>query len=104
MPPAIVVATLNESGMNSIKSVLALPRLARNFHRWRSGVARPTVGSAFALAALIVTYLLPGVVGHDPWKQDEAYTFGIVLHMLESGDWVVPTLAGQPFMEKPPLF
>lgn len=37
-------------------------------------------------------------------KPDEAYTFGLVLHVLQSGDWVVPTLAGEPFMEKPPVF
>jgi hypothetical protein len=24
--------------------------------------------------------------------------------MLQSGDWLVPTLAGEPFMDKPPLF
>jgi 4-amino-4-deoxy-L-arabinose transferase-like glycosyltransferase len=54
--------------------------------------------------AIVAAYLLAGIVGHDPWKQDEAYTFGIVLHILETGDWVVPTLAGEPFMEKPPLY
>jgi 4-amino-4-deoxy-L-arabinose transferase-like glycosyltransferase len=45
-----------------------------------------------------------GLVGHDPWKPDEAYTFGLVYHILEAGDWLVPTLAGEPFVEKPPLF
>ena len=24
--------------------------------------------------------------------------------MAESGDWIVPTLGGEPFMEKPPLY
>ena len=43
-------------------------------------------------------------MGHDPWKPDEAYSFGLVYHILQSGDWIVPTLAGEPFMEKPPLF
>ncbi|WDD94754.1 glycosyl transferase [Burkholderia sp. FERM BP-3421] len=56
------------------------------------------------VAALLCAYLLPGVLGHDPWKQDETYTFGIIQHMLESGDLVVPTNAGQPFLEKPPLY
>jgi 4-amino-4-deoxy-L-arabinose transferase-like glycosyltransferase len=45
-----------------------------------------------------------GLVGHDPWKADEAHTFGVVVDQLDSGDWVVPTLAGEPFVEKPPLF
>lgn len=57
-----------------------------------------------ALAALVLAWLLPGLVGHEPWKPDEAYSFGLVYHVLQTGDWVVPTLAGEPFMEKPPLF
>lgn len=56
------------------------------------------------VAVLFCAYALPGVLGHDPWKQDETYTFGIIQHMLETGDFVVPTNAGQPFMEKPPLY
>jgi 4-amino-4-deoxy-L-arabinose transferase-like glycosyltransferase len=54
--------------------------------------------------ALVAAWILLGLFGHDPWKPDEAYTFGLVYHILESGDWLVPTLAGQPFVEKPPLF
>jgi 4-amino-4-deoxy-L-arabinose transferase-like glycosyltransferase len=53
---------------------------------------------------LCLAWLLPGLVGHDPWKPDEAYSFGLVYHMVQTGDWVIPTLAGEPFMEKPPLF
>nr|WP_169708813.1 glycosyl transferase [Trinickia terrae] len=53
---------------------------------------------------MLCAYLLPGTLGHDPWKQDETYTFGIIQHMLESGDFVVPSNAGQPFVEKPPLY
>lgn len=69
--------------------------------------------AAFALTGLRVwllvatvacAYLLPGILGHDPWKQDETYTFGIIQHMLDTGDLIVPTNAGQPFLEKPPLY
>lgn len=57
------------------------------------------------LVALVAcAYLLPGTLGHDPWKQDETYTFGIVQHMVETGDPIVPVSAGQPFVEKPPLY
>jgi 4-amino-4-deoxy-L-arabinose transferase-like glycosyltransferase len=56
---------------------------------------------AFILA---MVYLFPGLTGHDPWKQDETYIFGIIQHMVETGDWIVPTMAGDPFMEKPPLY
>lgn len=54
--------------------------------------------------ALALAYLLPGLIGHEPWKQDETYIFGMVYHMLQSGDWIVPQVAGEPFMEKPPLY
>ena len=53
---------------------------------------------------LVVAYLLPGLIGHDPWKQDETYVFSIIHHILQGGDWVVPRMAGEPFMEKPPLY
>jgi hypothetical protein len=56
------------------------------------------------LAAVACAYLLPGIFGHGPWKQDEAYSFGMIHHMLTSGDYLVPTNAGVPFMEKPPLY
>lgn len=56
------------------------------------------------LAALCLAWILPGLIGHEPWKPDEAYGFGLVYHIFQSGDWVVPTLGGEPFMEKPPLY
>jgi len=58
----------------------------------------------FLLAALCLAWIMPGLIGHQPWKPDEAYSFGLVYHIIQSGDWVVPTLAGEPFMEKPPLY
>jgi len=53
---------------------------------------------------LCTAWTLLGLVGHDPWKPDEAYGFGLVYSILNGGDWVVPMLAGEPFMEKPPLY
>lgn len=53
---------------------------------------------------LVVVYVVPGLVGHDPWKPDEAYVFGGVLDMLKTGDWIVVKVGGVPFVEKPPLY
>ena len=53
---------------------------------------------------LAAAWILPGLLGHDPWKPDEAYTFGLIYSALKNGDWLVPMLAHEPFMEKPPLF
>jgi 4-amino-4-deoxy-L-arabinose transferase-like glycosyltransferase len=56
------------------------------------------------LIALFIAWILPGLVGRDLWKADEPYSFGLVNHIVKTNDWVVPTLAGEPFMEKPPLY
>ena len=56
------------------------------------------------IAVLCLAWLLPGLVAHDPWKPDEAYTFGVVFEILQGGSWVVPQIAGETFIEKPPLF
>jgi 4-amino-4-deoxy-L-arabinose transferase-like glycosyltransferase len=56
------------------------------------------------LAALCLAWIIPGLVGHDPWKPDEAYTFGVVYEILKGGSWVVPHLAGEVFLNEPPFF
>jgi len=61
-----------------------------------------TKGRIFFLL-LVAAWLLPGTLGRTPWKADEAYTYGLVQHITDSGDWVVPELGGEPFMQKPPL-
>lgn len=56
------------------------------------------------IAVLCLAWLLPGLIAHDPWKPDEAYTFGAVYEILQGSGWVVPQIAGEPFLDKPPLF
>lgn len=56
------------------------------------------------VSLLCCAWIVLGLVGHDPWKPDEAYSFGLVLSILEGRDWVVPMLAHEPFMEKPPIY
>ncbi len=63
-----------------------------------------STGKAVMLGMLCLVWLGTGLIGHDPWKPDEAYSFGLIYSMLQSGDWLAPTLAGEPFMDKPPLF
>ncbi|MGE5526668.1 MAG: ArnT family glycosyltransferase [Rhodospirillaceae bacterium] len=55
-------------------------------------------------ACLALAWILPGLIGHDPWKPDEAYTFGVVYELLRGGSWIVPHLAGEPYIDAPPLF
>ena len=55
---------------------------------------------------ICLAWLLPGLIGHDPWKPDEPVQFGIVLSMLQGAPnaWLVPTLAGAPYVEHPPFY
>ncbi len=55
---------------------------------------------AFVICA---AWILIGLVGHDPWKSDEAYTFGAAYSMYESGDLLVPKIGNTPFLDTPPL-
>jgi 4-amino-4-deoxy-L-arabinose transferase-like glycosyltransferase len=55
-------------------------------------------------AVIVLAWLLAGAIAHDPWKPDETEYFGLVYSMLRSGDWMVPTLAGVPDLDKPPLY
>lgn len=66
------------------------------------GTSTPLKTSLFVVVCL--TWLLPGLVGHDPWKVDEAVVFGAVTEMLRTGDWLVFRIAGEPYFERAPLF
>lgn len=62
------------------------------------------VGARTLTLALIAAWALSGLFGHDPWQPDEASGLGLVYEMLDRGGWLVPKLAGQPFVAEPPLF
>jgi 4-amino-4-deoxy-L-arabinose transferase-like glycosyltransferase len=66
------------------------------------GTSTPLKTTLFVVVCL--AWLLPGLVGHDPWKLDEAVVFGAVTEMLRTGDWLVLRIAGEPYLEKAPLF
>ena len=57
----------------------------------------------WTLAVAAVLYLM-GLRDHTLWDYHEPYVGGIIREMTTSGNWVVPTLNGQPYLEKPPLF
>lgn len=59
--------------------------------------------SAAVIAVLLAAYALPGLFGHDPWKPEDAIGMGIVHQMLAHGQWWIPHLAGEPFVEDGPL-
>jgi len=57
--------------------------------------------------ALIVVYSVLGLVGHSPWKAEDAIGVGIVHEMLTGtgwARWLVPHLAGETYLSDGPLF
>jgi 4-amino-4-deoxy-L-arabinose transferase-like glycosyltransferase len=58
----------------------------------------------WALLALGMLYILPGLIGRDPWK-DDAGSFGIMWTMAHGSlnDWLLPNIAGLPVTEEGPL-
>ena len=57
----------------------------------------------FGLVLLCAIWALLGTFGHDPWKTEDATAFGIAYEMMQQGDVLVPRLAGEPFVDRPPL-
>jgi 4-amino-4-deoxy-L-arabinose transferase-like glycosyltransferase len=55
------------------------------------------------LVLLCATWIALGLFGHDPWKTEDAAAFGVAYDMMRTGDWLQPTLAGEPYIERPPL-
>jgi 4-amino-4-deoxy-L-arabinose transferase-like glycosyltransferase len=54
-------------------------------------------------AALLFVFLLTGLFDRDPWKADEPYSVGMVLNFFRGHDLIVPHVAADPFVEKPPV-
>lgn len=57
--------------------------------------------NGWTLALLLVVYIFTGLTGHDPWKNDDAITIGIVHQILDSGNWLQFNLAGRSYPDAP---
>jgi 4-amino-4-deoxy-L-arabinose transferase-like glycosyltransferase len=82
---------------------LLLPK--NKLNRYDSATDQPGEGLFTPMAAylLFAAYFLIGIFGRFPWKADEPYSFSIVWNIILQGEWLVPYVAGDPFLEKPPL-
>lgn len=58
-----------------------------------------------AVLALALLYILPGLIGRDPWKNEDATSFGIMWTMAHGNlaDWLTPNVAGLPLPAESPL-
>ena len=63
------------------------------------GISLPPRG--WSLGLLLILYILPGLLGHDPWKVEDATAFGVIYDMLERDNWLTPSIAGQAYPHAP---
>ncbi len=66
---------------------------------WPSSL--PLSGKSVALICLGL--LAMGLIGHDPWKTDDAVSLNIARSVFD-GHWLIPQLAGETWLRSPPLF
>ena len=63
------------------------------------GITLPPSG--WVLAVLLVAYIFTGLIGHDPWKYDDAVTIGVVHDIVSHGHWLRLQLAGYSHPDAP---
>ena len=75
---------------------MAMNRVMAN-KSWILGIDRKILRLICA-AALVLLFVLPGL-RHGLWRPDEARVAGICAAMANTGDFLVPYLNGEPFLE-----
>ena len=55
------------------------------------------------LTLLAAVIFLTNLGGYDLWPPDEPRFAQVAREMLQSGDFLVPRINGQPYTEKPPM-
>lgn len=62
----------------------------------------PTAGK-YGVFFLCALWLLAGTLGHDPWKPEDVLHLDVAWNMTK-GDWLIPRIAGEPWLTSPPLY
>lgn len=52
---------------------------------------------------MVVLYLLLGLLNHELWRSDDAITLAVA-HEFDARHWLIPRLAGEPWLGSPPLY
>lgn len=78
-------------------------------HDWQAHLATPRArvgerAKTHLLILLCIAWIFVGLIGHEPWKPDEAQTISIVKHISQGANLLTPVAAGQQGMDYPPLY
>ncbi|WP_051710130.1 ArnT family glycosyltransferase [Andreprevotia chitinilytica] len=63
-----------------------------------------TAERPWLLLLLCLVWLLPGLVGHDPWKPRELETAAVIGRFLAGQHWSIPWFADAPYLIDSPLY
>ena len=66
--------------------------------------AAAKISTPWWVLCLCAAVSFAGIFDREAWTPDEPREVAIVLEMSRTGDFVIPHLAGKPFVEKPPLY
>jgi 4-amino-4-deoxy-L-arabinose transferase-like glycosyltransferase len=58
----------------------------------------------FGLVLLCGAWVMLGVVGHDPWKTEDATSFGVAWDIMNGASPLAPTLVGDPYPGEPLVY
>lgn len=58
--------------------------------RWSTYSRQPLLMSWQVALCLLLVLLIPGLIGRDPWRGDDAEQFGVIAQLLQGGSWLVP--------------
>lgn len=78
-------------------------------HDWQASLStpRPSIGESAKTNLLLLLcffWICFGLIGHQPWKPDEAQTISAVKYLLDGGHWAIPAIAGDFTLNNPPLY
>jgi 4-amino-4-deoxy-L-arabinose transferase-like glycosyltransferase len=77
----------------------------QRFYAGGAPLAASTTRTLFVLGMVaVVLGVALSLPFRDLWEPDEARLALVARSMVESGDWLVPRLLGEPYTQKPPLY
>ena len=69
--------------------------------RWSTYSRQPLLMGWPVALCLALILLLPGLIGRDPWRGDDAEHFGIIASLVSDSSWLVPTFQGDTWNQSP---
>ncbi|HZV61943.1 MAG TPA: glycosyl transferase [Methylophilaceae bacterium] len=78
-------------------------------HDWQQNLATPRArigerAKTRLLILLCTVWICIGLLGHQPWKPDEAQSISIIKNMLQDGNIAAPMATGDIIIQNPPLY